>query len=97
MTSTNSLVEPLSLRQSEDGKWQVQNAPDNWITCETEEDAKVISNAPIVLHKSYEAIRPDESLAAELEKTAEKLEQYTISFGSRFFGRRAELMRGDDS
>jgi len=75
----------------------VENVPDNWITCETEEDAKIISNAPIVLAKSHVATRPDELLAADLEKTAEKLEQYRIGFGSRYLRRQAQLMRGDDS
>ena len=97
MPSTSPPVEPLPLRQSDDGKWQVENIPGNWITCETEEDARILSNAPIVLHKSYVAMPPDEPLAAALENTAEKLEQYKIGFGSRHCRRQVHLMRGDNS
>ncbi|MHC5062280.1 MAG: hypothetical protein ACYTFK_14580 [Planctomycetota bacterium] len=89
------LPESLPLRQSNDGKWEVENNPGNWIKCETKEDASILSNAPIVLHESYEAFRPDERLAAILDGTAEKIEQYNMSFGARFFRNRAELMRGN--
>ena len=88
-------VKHLPLRQSDDGKWEVENNPGNWIKCETKADAEILSNAPIVLHESYEAFNPDESLADRLDRTAEKMEQYNISFGARFFRNRAELMRGN--
>ncbi len=90
-------AEPLSLRQCDDGKWEVENVPDNWIKCETKEDAQIISNAPIVLQESYEALLPNEKVAARLERMADKLEQYKLGFHARRFRARAKLARGKGS
>ena len=87
-------VEPLQRRLSGDGKWEVENSPDNWIQCENEEDAKTLSNAPIILQKSFEVFHPNEEVAVMLDRTAEKMEQYNISFGTRYFRAMAEKARG---
>ena len=89
------LPEPLPLRQSNDGKWKVKNNSGNWIKCETKEDAKILSNAPIVWHESYKASRPNKSLADRLDRTAEKMEQYNMGSTARRFRNRAKLMRGN--
>ena len=86
-------AKPLPLRQSDDGKWEVKNVPGNWIKCENEADAKILSNAPIIRAKIYETILPDKALAAELDKTAEILKRYRIS-DYRFFRAMAKRARG---
>jgi hypothetical protein len=86
-------VKSLPLRKSDDGKWEVENVPGKWIKCETEEDAKTISNAPIVLDEFYKVSLPNERVAAKLDKTAEILKQYRIS-DYRFFRAMTKRARG---
>jgi len=40
---------------------------------------------------------PNQKIAAELEVTADVLQQYDIGWSSRFFRHRAEIVRGDVS
>ncbi len=89
-------VKPLPLRKSDNDKWEVENVPGNWIKCENEADAKIISNVPIVRAKIYKTIFPNNALSNELDKTAEKLKQYRIS-DYRFFKAMAEKARGQGS
>lgn len=49
----NKKVEPLQIKLSGCGMWEVENSPDNWIQSENEEDARILSNVPIVLQKSF--------------------------------------------
>jgi len=86
-------VKPLPLRQSNDGKWEVENTPGNWIKCDNEEDARILSNALIILQESLEVFHPNEKAATMLDKTAEKMEQYNISFGARYFRAMSEKVR----
>jgi len=81
----------LTVRRSDNGKWQVENVPGNWITCHNEEDARILSNAPVLLGQSYSS--PNEALAANLEETAQKLEDYKIGtdgFTPRLFLHQAQ-------
>jgi len=87
-------VEPLPLRQSDDGKWEVKNPSGKWIKCYTEADAKIISNAPIVRAKLDEATLPDKALAAKLEKTAEIQNKYNMGTAARYFQKMAKRARG---
>jgi len=96
MEYTQSTERPLPLRQADDDTWEVENSPDQWTRCETKEDAMTISNAPLILEKSFKVVYPDENVAAELEATAAVLEQYNIGFGSRFFRVRAKVVRCED-
>ena len=91
------IVKPLPIRQSDNGKWEVENVHGNWIKCENESDAKILSNAPIVRDESYKISPPNEQMAAKLEKTAEKLDQYNMGGEARFFRTMAEKARGKDS
>ncbi len=93
MSDANSSERPLPLRQVEDGTWEVEDSPGNWMKCETRSDARTISSAPVLLEKSYDVMLPDQKIAAELEATADILERYNIGWGSRFFRHRAEIMR----
>jgi hypothetical protein len=85
--------EPLPIRQSDDGKWEVENAPRHWIKCENEADAKILSNTLIVLQESSEVFYPNEKAAAMLDRTAEKMKQYNMSPESRYFRAMAERAR----
>jgi len=96
MADTQSTERPLPLRQADDDTWEVENSPDQWTKCENKEDAMTISNAPLILEKSFNAVYPDENVAAELEATAAVLEQYNIGFGYRFFRWRAKVVRCED-
>lgn len=80
----------------EDGVWEVENSPGHWIKCETEDDARTISNAPVLSEKSHNAVCPDQTTAAELEATANVLEHYSIGWPSRFFRYRARVLRGEE-
>jgi len=97
MSETTQSAKPLPLRQSEDGTWEVENVAGNWIRCHTEQDARILSNAPVVLEQSYTSVFPDEALAVRLEETAQILEDYKIGFESRFFRSRAKRARGEQS
>ena len=89
-----NLPEPLPIRQSDDAKWEVENAPGNWIKCENEEDAKILSDAPIALQESFEVVHPNEKAASKLDKTAEKMERYNMDSTARYFRTMAARTRG---
>ncbi len=66
-----------------------------WVRCETEADAKVLSDAP-VLEALWLKTRPlNKALAARLENTAEKMEQYNMRRVAGRFRKWAKLARGD--
>jgi len=90
-------VEPLPLRKSSDSRWEVENSPGNWVKCDNEADAKILSNAPIVLQESSEVSYPNEIVAAELDRTTEKMEQYNMGPGSRYFRAMAKKTRSNIS
>lgn len=90
-------TEPLPTRQSDDGKWEVEMRGGKWVSCETEGDAKVLSGAP-VLEALWLKTRPfNKALAARLENTAEKMEQYNMRTDARRFRNWAKLARGKGS
>jgi hypothetical protein len=97
MGATSSSDNPLRLREAEDGRWEVETSPGKWMKCETESDARIISNAPVLEERASRATAPDQTLAAELEATADALHRYNIGWDSRFFRSRAEGMRGNGS
>lgn len=97
MARRDGTAQPLPMRQAQNGTWEVENSPGNWVRCHTEEDARMLSNAPIVLDRSYRTQFPDNALATELEETAAILEEYTIGWGSRFMRWRAQCARGEES
>ena len=73
-TKAQKSAKPLPLRQSDDGGWEVENIPGNCTKCEDETDAKILSNAPIVLQESFEVFHPNEKVADKLDRTAENME-----------------------
>ncbi len=90
-------AKPLPLRQSDNGKWQVEMRGGKWVRCETEADAKVISDAP-VLEALWLKTRPlNKALAARLQNTAEKMEQYNMCTDARRFRNWAKLAKGQGS
>lgn len=85
---------PLAVRKVGDGAWEVLIVTnDRWLPCESEDDARVIANAPVYEYESLERIRSGSQFAIELDRLADVLEKYRIGFGSRFFRRRAEEAR----
>ena len=97
MGVTSPSNQPHPLRQTEDGQWEVEIPPGNWMKCATESDARRISKYPVLEEKACYATPPDQALAAELEATADVLEKYGFGPNSRFFRSRGEDMRGDGS
>ena len=88
---------PLKIRQSDDGKCDIEMRGGNWVRCETEEDATVLSNAP-VLEALWLKNRPlDKAMAAKLENTAKKMDQYNMHTDARRFRNWANLARGKGS
>jgi hypothetical protein len=87
-------TESLPIRQSNDGKWEVENVPGHWIICETKKDAYILSRSPIVLNKSYTTKISNKALAAELDKTSDVIERYDMFYACRLFRKRAKLVRG---
>ena len=82
---------PLPVRKIGDGSWEVLVASNNqWLPCESENDARLVGAVPIYEYESLERIRSGREFAEELECLADVLEKYRIGFGSRFFRRRAE-------
>lgn len=89
--------ESLPLRQSNDGKWEVENVPGHWVKCETKKDAEIISNAPIVRAKLDRTMCPNKALTAELDKTAEILDKYNMRPTARYFRAMAKRAKGKGS
>jgi hypothetical protein len=63
---------------------------ETWLSCETEEDARIIANAPRLEFETLSGSRSGEEFAAELEETARVFEEYHMGFGARFLRRRAK-------
>jgi len=84
----------LPIRQSDDGRWEVENVPNKWIKCENESDAKILSNAPVIEALWLETRPHNKALAAGFENTAEKMEQYNMRTDARRFRKWAKLARG---
>ncbi|MBN2181553.1 MAG: hypothetical protein JW715_06540 [Sedimentisphaerales bacterium] len=87
-------TEPLPLRLSDEGIWEVENSPSNWIKCQTKEDADILSNAPVIEELWLKTRSYNEELSAGLDKTADKLEKYNILSEARRFRIWAKLARG---
>lgn len=87
---------PLKVRDLPDGTWQVliSELDDVWLTCDSEEDARAIAAAPVLEYEALARVKSGEHFAAELERTADALAKYRMSFGSRFLRRRAQEVRG---
>ena len=86
-------IKPFPLRQSDDGKWEVEMRAGKWVKCETKEDAKILSNASKIRAQLDETMCPNETLATKFEKTAEKLEQYKMCADARYFRAMAKSAR----
>lgn len=90
----SNTIKPLPITQSDDGKWEVEIRAGKWVKCETKRDAEILSNAP-VLEALWLKTRPlNKALAARLENTAEKMEQYNMRTVARRFRIWAKLARG---
>jgi hypothetical protein len=98
MPAKNDKPSPFAVRRVEGVGWQVCFVPDNtWLDCRSEQDARIIAQAPVLEYESLEEHRSGKEFARQLELLADALERYRIGFGSRFFRRRAEEARGNDN
>ena len=86
---------PFEVRELTNGLWQVliNKSDDFWLTCDSEDDARTIAKASVLEDEAWERHTSDEELAAELEKTADAMERYRMSFGSRSLKWRAQEVR----
>ena len=88
----------LPVRQRNGETWEVLLVDnDCWVKCETESDARKIARVRLYEHESLQRTRDGIAFAEELEQLADALERCRIGFGSRFFRRRAEEVRGNQS
>ncbi|MBY0526263.1 MAG: hypothetical protein K2R98_22915 [Gemmataceae bacterium] len=86
---------PLKVRELADGRWEVliSEFDDLWFKCDSEEDARTIAAARVLESEALGRSKSREELAVELKKTADVMEKYRMSFGSRFLRRRAQEAR----
>lgn len=61
-----------------------------WLTCESEADARVVAQAPVLQYEVLNELRSGAEFAEELARTADVLAKYRIGSASRFFRRQAE-------
>lgn len=86
-------VRAFPVRERE-GVYEVLIVPeDMWLPCQTEQDARAIAAASLLEDDSLSGRRTGKEFASELDETANALEKYGISFGSRSFRRRAAEAR----
>jgi hypothetical protein len=82
------------VRKVGDGPWEVLVVSnDRWLACESEDDARILAEAPVYEYESLERIRSGAQFANELDRLANALERHRMGFGARFFRRRAEESR----
>lgn len=83
---------PMKVRELPDGTWQVliSGRDEVWLSCDSEEDARAIAAAPVLEYEALAQVKSGPQFAAELEKTADAMARYRMSFGSRFLRRRAQ-------
>jgi hypothetical protein len=86
---------PWTVRELPDGTWQVlvSERDEVWLTGDSEEDVRAIAAAPVLEYEALARVKSGPQFAAELEKTADALAKYRMSFGSRFLRRRAQEVR----
>ena len=75
----------LQVDKNADGKWQVLIASDDWLSCTSEADARLMSRASVYEHDYIHAIRTDLDFASELEQLAELFDKYRMGFGALSF------------
>ena len=94
MTDTENVSAHWPRRKVGDGDWEVLVVPeDKWIPCASEEEARMLSKAPILKNESLERSRCGSDFAEELEQLAVVLLAHGMRAGSRFFKRRAAEVR----
>ena len=62
-------------------QWEVLIVDRNsWLTCDNEQDARILSRAPVLMYESPdEETRKGSSLAEELEQTTRTLQKYELA------------------
>jgi hypothetical protein len=84
---------PWEMRERE-GHWEVLISEyDNWLSCDSEDDARAIAATPVLKDEALAQERRDPQFVSELERTADALARYRLGFDSRFLRRYAEKLR----
>jgi len=72
---------PLEVRQGTEGRWQVNIAPDHWLSCTSENDARLIALAVVYEHDFIYEVRNDLDFASELDQLADLFKTYRMGVG----------------
>jgi len=85
---------PLEVRQRE-GNWEVRVSEmnDEWLACDSEVDARTIATAHVLEYEALAQTRLGDEFAAELERTADVLQEHRMRFGARRLRRFAQKLR----
>jgi hypothetical protein len=86
---------PLEMRDLPDGRWEVlvSETNDQWLTCDSEEDARAIASTPVLEDEALDRLKSGPQFRSELEKTADVLEKYRLGPKSRFLRRLVQKVR----
>ena len=91
---TDEKPDAFPVRVLSDGTAEVLLIPeDKWLSCEGEQEAKIIASAPVLNYERLVENRSGVEFAERLGEVSRALEAHHIGFGSRFFARRAEEAR----
>ena len=86
---------PLKVRELPNGPWEVliSEIDDVWLTCDSEDDARTIAKAHVLLEEHMGGRNSDAEFAEELEKAADIMLKYRMGFGSRTLRHCAQEVR----
>ena len=77
---------PFSVRKLTNKNWEVLIVPDDhWLSCDSEEDARLISRGRVCEHDFIYEIRKDLNFADELEQLANLFKKYQMGVGEGWF------------
>lgn len=90
MSEQNLRPDLFPVRKVSDQDWEVLIASENnWLPCQSEDDARVIASGGQLEYDALECTRRGREFADQLQKLADTLEKYHVGVGARFFARRA--------
>jgi hypothetical protein len=91
-TKAKSKQTPLEFREQE-GKCQIKNGDQNWISCENKDDAEALSEMRALADEACSDANAGRNLVARLEKAEELSRKYGMHDMARWFSERVEHFR----